>query len=197
MSPGPRRVESGAAGHVEAYQIPRAQTSGRGPRAILREPMAATGAPFQAKVAATRTRRRFAKRVNCFRAREMLGKNSPDCTGSTTTHGWGGNVEERPSESVHWYDITIAGKQFNIASRYGESHIRRLEQLLDRTLREMGSRVEGKNLATVALLAALNLADQLLEAEAARASEVKELHSRLELWLGRLDQVLGGQQAAR
>ena len=103
-------------------------------------------------------------------------------------------MEQHPAhgDSVHWYDITIAGKQFNIASRHGESHIRRLEQLLDRTLREMGDRVEGKNLATVALLAALNLADQLLEAEATRTSDVEDLNARLETWLGRLDQALGG-----
>lgn len=105
-------------------------------------------------------------------------------------------MEESPRESVHRYDIFIAGKQFNIASRHGEAHIRRLEQLLDRTMQEMGDRVEGKNLVTVALLAALNLADQLLEAEEARASDVEELNARLETWLGRLDEALSGPNAA-
>jgi cell division protein ZapA (FtsZ GTPase activity inhibitor) len=103
-------------------------------------------------------------------------------------------VEESPApgESLHWYDISIAGKPFHIASRHGEFHIRRLEQLLERTLSEMGTRVEGKNLVTVALLAALNLADQLLEAEQARTVDVKDLNARLESWLGRLDDALGG-----
>ena len=142
-------------------------------------------------------RKGFVNRVNCFRRREVLQKNTPDCTESATTHGWGGNVEESPRESVHWYDISIAGKQFNIASRHGESHIRRLEQLLDRTMRDMGDRVAGKNLVTVALLAALNLADQLLEAEAARTSDVEALNARLATWLDRLDQALGGQPLHR
>lgn len=102
-------------------------------------------------------------------------------------------MEEKPAqgESLHWYDISIAGKQFHIASRHGESHIRRLEKLLERTLAEMGTRVEGKNLVTIALLAALNLADQLLEAEQARSEDVLELNARLESWLGRLDDALG------
>jgi cell division protein ZapA (FtsZ GTPase activity inhibitor) len=99
-------------------------------------------------------------------------------------------VENRPAQSVHWYDITIAGKQFNISSRHGESHIRQLEALLERTLREMGDRVEGKNLISVALLAALNLADQLMEAEHARAADVEALQSRLSGWMQRLDQAL-------
>ena len=34
------------------------------------------------------------------------------------------------SEPVQWYEITIGGKKFNIASRHGESHIRKLELLL-------------------------------------------------------------------
>jgi cell division protein ZapA (FtsZ GTPase activity inhibitor) len=98
---------------------------------------------------------------------------------------------------VHWYDVTIAGKQFNIASRHGESHIRQLEALLDRTLREMGDRVEGKNLVSVALLAALNLADQLLEAQQAREADVDVLQSRLSGWLQRLDQALTHPPAPR
>jgi cell division protein ZapA (FtsZ GTPase activity inhibitor) len=102
-------------------------------------------------------------------------------------------VDEKPApgDSLHWYDISIAGKQFHIASRHGEHHIRKLEKLLERTLSEMGTRVEGKNLVTVALLAALNLADQLLEAEKARSEDVQELNQRLESWLVRLDDALG------
>ena len=109
-------------------------------------------------------------------------------------------MENRPAQSAHWYDITIAGRQFNIASRHGESHIRQVEALLERTLREMGDRVEGKNLISVALLAALNLADQLMEAESARAADVDALQSRLSGWLQRLDQALthpSADQAAR
>jgi cell division protein ZapA (FtsZ GTPase activity inhibitor) len=106
-------------------------------------------------------------------------------------------VEQRPAQSAHWYDITIAGKQFNISSRHGESHIRKLEALLERTLREMGDRVEGKNLISVALLAALNLADRLLEAEEARAADVEALQSRLSGWLQKLDQALDRHPVSR
>ena len=104
-------------------------------------------------------------------------------------------MEDSPArgESLHWYDISIAGKQFHIASRHGEFHIRRLEGLLERTFAEMGTRVEGKNLVTVALLAALNLADQLLEAEQSRTDEAQAINARLESWLGRLDSALAGR----
>ena len=131
----------------------------------------------------------FPNRVNCFQRWEVV-RNRWIGPSPQSTQGWGEHVENRPAQSVHWYDITIAGKQFNIASRHGESHIRQLEALLERTLREMGGRVEGKNLISVALLAALNLADQLLEAEHARAADVDALQSRLSGWLQRLDQAL-------
>ncbi|MCZ6553798.1 MAG: cell division protein ZapA [SAR324 cluster bacterium] len=107
-------------------------------------------------------------------------------------------MEERPTptESLHWYDVTIAGKQFHISSRYGEGHIRKLERLLEDTLGEMGEQAEGKTLLSVALLAALNLADRLLAAQSDRETEVRELDDRLQELLGSLDRVLGPRQEA-
>ncbi len=107
-------------------------------------------------------------------------------------------MEERPTptESLHWYDVTIAGKQFRIASRYGEGHIRKLERLLEETLGEMGEQAESKSLLNVALLAALNLADRLLAAESDRETEVRELDDRLHDLLGSLDRALGPPREA-
>lgn len=96
------------------------------------------------------------------------------------------------SEAVQWYDITIDGKQFNIASRHGEGHIRKVERLLERTVEEMRERVQGKGPTTVALLTALNLADQLLVAEADRNQDVQAIHHRLERLVERLEHALNG-----
>lgn len=95
------------------------------------------------------------------------------------------------SESVRWYDITIAGKPFNIASRHGEVHIRKVERLLEKTVDEVTDRIQGKSPATIALLSALNLADQLLLME----STSQAFNGRLELMLHRLQIALGESPA--
>ncbi len=108
------------------------------------------------------------------------------------------DVTERldQSEPVQWYDITIAGKQFNIASRHGEGHVRKVERLLERTVEEMSERVQGKGPATVALLTALNLADQLLLLETGQSAAARAMNSRLEGLLQRLEEALGEPQTA-
>ena len=123
----------------------------------------------------------------------------PDGTDFAPTHGRGTYVSETfdQSEPVQWYDITIGGKRFNIASRHGESHIRKLELLLERTVEEMNQRVLEKGPTTVALLTALNLADQLLVMEAGQTAAARALNSRLEGLLQRLEGALGGDHAAR
>jgi len=79
-----------------------------------------------------------------------------------------------------WFDITIAGKRFNIASRHGEEHIREVERLLNETFEEVNSRVEGQSLLNIALLTALNLADQLLGEKSAKGGEEAEVDGSLQ-----------------
>ena len=86
-------------------------------------------------------------------------------------------MEENTEDlAVSWYDIMIAGKQFNIASRRGESHIRNVERRVEETINELNDRVQGQTTMNVALLAALNLADQLVSLE----SEIKSAPGRFD-----------------
>ena len=95
------------------------------------------------------------------------------------------------ADAVQWYDITIAGRQFNSASRHGEGHIRRVERLLEKTVEDVTDHVQGKSPATVALLTALNLADQLLISESDHVETSQALNGRLQSLLGRLENALG------
>ena len=72
--------------------------------------------------------------------------------------------QDIPSQETEaaWYDINIAGRNFNIASRRGEAHIRAVERLIGETVKDIDGRLEGQGPANTALLIALNLADQLL-----------------------------------
>ena len=92
-----------------------------------------------------------------------------------------------------WFDITVAGKRFNIASRHGEAHIREVESLLNETFEEVNSRVEGQSLLNIALLTALNLADQLLGEKSAQFGKVEALSDRVENMVTRLQNAIEGR----
>jgi cell division protein ZapA (FtsZ GTPase activity inhibitor) len=89
-----------------------------------------------------------------------------------------------------WYDITIAGKRFNVASRRGESHIREVERLLNETFEEVSARVQGQPVLNIALLTALNLADELLSQRSRQNGASEELSRRVEGLVTRLATVL-------
>ena len=98
-------------------------------------------------------------------------------------------------QEASWYDITVAGKRFNIASRRGESHIREVERLLNETFEEVSARVQGQPVMNIALLTALNLADQLLDGRSAQDGESEALSRRVEFLVTRLDSALNGSAA--
>ena len=93
-------------------------------------------------------------------------------------------------QEASWFDITVAGKRFNIASRHGENHIREVERLLNETFEEVKTRVEKQSVLNIALLTALNLADQLLGQKSVRHGEVEAWSQRVETMVARLGTVL-------
>lgn len=103
-----------------------------------------------------------------------------------------------PSEGEPaWYDIEVAGKRFNIASRHGEAHIREVERLLSETVEAMDERVPGQSTLNLALLTALNLADQLLLLRQSKSGEQEEWSNKLESLLVRLNDTLASDSGDR
>lgn len=90
-----------------------------------------------------------------------------------------------------WYDITIAGKRFNVASRHGEAHIREVERLLEQTFAEVQSRLKQSTGLNAALLVALNLADQLLALQREQSGATSAWDERMASMLVRLNEALG------
>jgi len=101
-------------------------------------------------------------------------------------------MTDRPEGGqTSWYDVTIAGKRFHIASRHGEGHIRQVERLLEEIYREAEARLQGQMPLNVALLTCLNLADQLLQTRLAMAEGMAPFEQRLMALSDRLDATLG------
>lgn len=92
----------------------------------------------------------------------------------------------------NWYEISIAGKKFTIASRHGEAHIREVEKLLSSTYEEVSARVQGQTALHTALLTALNLADELVNSRQALRDQYGE---RIEGLLTRLSSALDSAAA--
>jgi cell division protein ZapA (FtsZ GTPase activity inhibitor) len=112
-----------------------------------------------------------------------------------TTPISGAPVTQTARAEPSWYDVTIGGKRFNIASRHGEAHIREVERLLEETYEEVRARAQGQTALNVALLTALNLADQLLSLKVALRAESGGWTDRVESLLQRLDTILGPEEA--
>ena len=114
------------------------------------------------------------------------------------TQGKGTAVTEYAEEStVSWYDITIAGRQFNIASRRGEAHIRDVERRIGETITELQNRSEKSNSMNLAFLTALNLADQLVSLEAEISLAPYQRDRQLKTILGRLETVIPDEPGAQ
>jgi cell division protein ZapA (FtsZ GTPase activity inhibitor) len=104
-----------------------------------------------------------------------------------------GALSERPLPSEpNWYDISIAGKKFTIASRHGEAHIREVEKLLASTYDEVMARAQGQSALHTALLTALNLADELVNTRQALRDQYGQ---RIEGLLSRLSSALDSASA--
>ncbi len=105
-----------------------------------------------------------------------------------------GQYAEKPGEQeASWHGITVAGRQFNIASRHGEEHIRQVERLLTEAFEEVNARVEGQPILNIAFLTALNLADQLLSLKESREDQSDEWNRRVESMMTRLEAALSGE----
>ena len=60
------------------------------------------------------------------------------------------------------FKINIKGHQFSVSSQYSEDRIRRVEAFLSEKIDEVASNSDTYNLTSLTVLAALNLADDLL-----------------------------------
>jgi cell division protein ZapA (FtsZ GTPase activity inhibitor) len=98
-------------------------------------------------------------------------------------------------QAASWYDITVAGKRFNIASRQDEVQIREVERLLNETFEQVSARVTGQPALNIALLTALNLADQLVNQRMAENGAADDLHRRVEGLVTQLQAALDGSMA--
>jgi cell division protein ZapA len=60
-------------------------------------------------------------------------------------------------------EVEIFGSVYHVRGQQGQEHLEELAALVDRKMREIGDRVTTVDTGKIAILAALNLADELLQ----------------------------------
>jgi len=104
-------------------------------------------------------------------------------TASTPTRSDGKNVVQ----------VQILGQQLSIRGEADQDYIVGVASYVDRKMREVTEKLPVASLSKVAILASLNIADELFKERASRESDGATLHdhsARLHAVLARLDQLL-------
>jgi cell division protein ZapA len=97
------------------------------------------------------------------------------------------------SEKVAAKAVTIYGQTYHLRGSEDESYLTELASLVDRRMREVVEATNTADTLRVAILAALNIADDYLQARRGRAAPVDgETDERLARMITLLDEALAG-----
>ena len=99
-------------------------------------------------------------------------------------------TEHNENQELSRYDISVAGKKFNIASRRGEPHVRDVEKLIAQITEGISKTGQSHGPNNLALLVALNLADHLVILQGQATEDSSEWDERMEFMVEQLENVL-------
>ncbi len=101
------------------------------------------------------------------------------------------------STGIDTTEVRIFGAAYNVRGSDGSGHVQALADLVDGKMREIASRVRTQDTARIAILAALNLADELYQLQRRQEGERGEVRERLDELVKELDEVLVEDAAGR
>lgn len=89
-------------------------------------------------------------------------------------------------------DVEIFGSVYPVRGSDDEQYLQELAATVDRTMREIADRVTTVDTAKIAILAALNLADELFRANRTPEGERDEIQERVVALTGELNDAIRG-----
>lgn len=92
-------------------------------------------------------------------------------------------------------EVTIQNQVYHIRSADDPDYVRALGELVDRRMTEISERTQTVDTLKVAILVALNIADQLMSTQRRLAELESEVSLRSEAMLASLEPLLKGQSA--
>ncbi|MEW5849846.1 MAG: cell division protein ZapA [Myxococcota bacterium] len=93
--------------------------------------------------------------------------------------------------------VSLAGHRFSIRSEHSEAHLQNLASYVDRKVRELQRLSKTVGTQQLALLAAMNIADELFAAEQRQRDFKQRVHRKSENLLRAVEMAIASQNAAR
>lgn len=87
-------------------------------------------------------------------------------------------------------DVEIFGSVYHVRGDYDPDHLQQLATLVDRRMRDIGDHVSTIDTAKIAILAALNLADELLKCQQQQEGERVKIMEKVAELTGELSDAL-------
>jgi len=97
-------------------------------------------------------------------------------------------VDARQTDDIT--EVDIFGAVYRVRGRDDEGYLQEVAALVDSTMREVADRTRTADTAKIAILAALNLADQLLQSRTRQQGERVEIRERVTALTGELAEAL-------
>jgi cell division protein ZapA len=102
-----------------------------------------------------------------------------------------GGVTAMATESTST-DVEIFGSVYSVRGEHDAAYLQELAGMVDRTMRQIAQRVSTVETARIAILAALNLADELSQCQRRQEGERAEITEKVERLAGELERALAG-----
>jgi cell division protein ZapA len=88
--------------------------------------------------------------------------------------------------------VEIFGQTYNVRAEGDSTYIHDLARLVDSRMKEVAERTATVDTTKIAILAALNITDDLYQSEKRRTGEPTDFRARAERLIRKLDDALGG-----
>ncbi|HEX2252497.1 MAG TPA: cell division protein ZapA [Thermoanaerobaculia bacterium] len=103
--------------------------------------------------------------------------------------------EEHPDRSADAVDevteVEIFGAVYHVRGRQDRDYLQQVAALVDRTMRDVAGRTRRADAGKIAILAALNIADELLQSRNTQEGERVEIRDRVTALTRELQDALG------
>ncbi|HEX8651657.1 MAG TPA: cell division protein ZapA [Pyrinomonadaceae bacterium] len=86
------------------------------------------------------------------------------------------DIDSLPPEAI---EVTIFNQTYRLRSKTDEEHVRQIAQLVDERMRQISSQMTTHDVVKIAVLTALNIADEMQNLRTYYESEVQPLLSKL------------------
>ncbi|MBW2278567.1 MAG: cell division protein ZapA [Deltaproteobacteria bacterium] len=87
-------------------------------------------------------------------------------------------------------EVEIFGSVYHVRGEKNPEYLHSLAEMVDRKMREIGQHVSTVDTSKIAILAALNLADELVQSRTEQEGERAEIEAKVTVLAGELDEAL-------